>query len=531
MSRREALIITFIAALVAIAVPTSLALYFAQRESLRLETDRAMAYARDVLHRSESTADQIDAATRELAAAGGSTPCSDANVALMRRFDLASSYIQAVGYVSDNRFLCSSLGSEVIGLDLGPVDLIQPSGVKLRTRVEFPFAKGTTFLVVERDGYAAIINKRLPIDTTTDASDITLATLSGASIQKVLAGRGYMKAEWLETIRGHHALAFVDDNHVVAAVTSSRYAIGALAALPTTHLTRHVRAIAALLVPVGVLAGMILALVVVKVTRTQFAMPAMLKSALAHDEFFLVYQPVVDLRTGRWVGAEALIRWRRPGGDMVSPDHFIPVAERAGLIGRITARVIDLVAREASDLFVSHPDFHIAINLAASDLTSRTIIDLLLGLARKVSGTPRNLIVEVTERSLIDTEAVRELIRELRAAGIHVAIDDFGTGYSSLSYVETFAFDFLKIDKSFVDKIGTKAVTSHVVSHIIEMAKDLKLEMVAEGIETQVQAHYLQAHGVAYGQGWLFAEAMPLEQLRDQLNGMAMREGGANIPG
>lgn len=513
MTKTTATLITIIAGLFAVAMPILLALHVAHRQGEEAETARVLGYARDALHRSDSSADQIYEGIARLAKAGGE-PCGPAELALMRKIDLASSYIQAVGRVSGDRLICSSQGGGgEAQFDLGQPDVQTSTGSKVRRNVVFPFAPGVAFTVVEREGFAAIIHKDLPIDVSTGEGDLSLATITPDNRQ-TRSARGSIRVEWLDELRGRQEATFIEGRQVVAVVKSKRYATVVVAALPIHHLEARTRATALVLVPAGLVASAVLVWALLRVVRLQLALPAVLKVALRRQEFFLVYQPIVDLKSGRWVGAEALIRWRRASGELVRPDLFIPVAEETGLIERVTAEVLRLAACDAAGLFRRHPDFHLGINLSAADLQSRKTLQLLGQLARATGAGPGNLLVEATERGFMNADVAREMVKAVRADGIRIAIDDFGTGYSSLSYLETFELDYLKIDKSFIDKIGTEAATSQVALHIIEMAKDLKLEMIAEGVETEVQAGLLCDHGVQFAQGWLFSKPLSFADLQ-----------------
>ncbi len=225
------------------------------------------------------------------------------------------------------------------------------------------------------------------------------------------------------------------------------------------------------LVPVGIAVALLLVGAVLWVSRRRLSPLARPEIAVQRGEFIVHYQPIIALDSGACVGAEALVRWQQPDGVLVPPDAFIPLAEESGLILPITDLVVAEVIRELGPTLAADPALHVAINVSAEDIKSSRVQSVLEHALRGTGVDSGQLWVEATERSLMDIDAARTTIMRLRGAGHTVSIDDFGTGYSSLQYLQGLPLDALKIDKSFVDTIGTHSATSAVTAHIIEMAK------------------------------------------------------------
>jgi sensor c-di-GMP phosphodiesterase-like protein len=234
-------------------------------------------------------------------------------------------------------------------------------------------------------------------------------------------------------------------------------------------------------------------------------MGTLLRQALAKGRIQPQYQPVVDLRSGKVVGAEALARWTLEGGETVSPEIFIPLAEREGMIPDVTLAILQAPLRELRSLLLEREELSINLNVSPEDLRSDRFVRALEMALQESEMPTRCIKLEITERALVNTDVGRAMIQKLRERGHEVAVDDFGTGFSSLSYLSTFELDWLKIDKSFVDAIGTGAATSHVIVHVIEMARSLGLRTVAEGVETEEQVNWLIEHGVTLGQGFYYS--------------------------
>jgi diguanylate cyclase (GGDEF)-like protein/PAS domain S-box-containing protein len=245
-----------------------------------------------------------------------------------------------------------------------------------------------------------------------------------------------------------------------------------------------------------------------------------LRRALERDELVILYQSKVDLRDGRVVGAEALLRWRLPGHGDISPSHFIPLAEETSLIMDIGEWVLNRVCSDYREWQKTVPEpGRIAINLSLRQLKQASFISRCRSVFRKHEVSPTCFELEVTETTLMtDPKRTIGLLNELYAMGLNLAIDDFGTGYSSLSALQQFPIGTLKIDQSFVRDVAVDSNDAAIVRTIIDMGKSLDLEVIAEGVEASEQLEFLRKHGCYYAQGHLFGDAMTASKLLDILS-------------
>ncbi len=257
---------------------------------------------------------------------------------------------------------------------------------------------------------------------------------------------------------------------------------------------------------------------------TLVSLEADLHVALEKHELRLLFQPVVDLRTYRMVGAEALLRWRHPVESVLSPDKFLRIAEEAGLMVPITRWIILRVIKLAGEWLRRLPAnqrFFISINLSPTALRDPGLADYVGSLLRETQLPPSLIKFELTEAALIsNVGAARETLERLHALGIGLMLDDFGTGYSSLSYLQLFPFDFVKIDRPFVNSSGSDQANTGMMAAMVQMAGSLNLTAIAEIIETEAAARALQEMGCEYGQGYYFSEPieaeLALQRLRTQ---------------
>jgi EAL domain-containing protein (putative c-di-GMP-specific phosphodiesterase class I) len=254
-----------------------------------------------------------------------------------------------------------------------------------------------------------------------------------------------------------------------------------------------------------------------------------LRRALERDELVLHYQPKIDLRSGRIVGAEALLRWRLPGHGDISPSQFIPLAEESNLILGIGDWVLNRVCADYRLWAKQTPNpGRISINLSLKQLRQSSFITRCKSIFKRYEVSPTCFELEITETTLmVDAKRTLKLLDELYSMGVHLSIDDFGTGYSSLSALQQYPISTLKIDQSFVRDIPLDSDDATICRTIVDMGRTMGMEVIAEGVETREQFDFLRKHGCHYAQGRLFGDAMSSDEFLALVIGQEM--GASNV--
>lgn len=244
-----------------------------------------------------------------------------------------------------------------------------------------------------------------------------------------------------------------------------------------------------------------------------------LRCALERNEFTLVYQPKIDLATGEISGVEALLRWNHPERGLIQPLKFVPIAEESGLIVPIGQWVLLEACRQARAwIDAGLPPVRIAVNVSALQFVANNFLSSVRAALISTGIDPCNLELELTETVLMqDAESAVQTLRALKAIGVQLAVDDFGVGYSSFSYLRKFPLDALKVDRSFINDISSNPDNAMILSALINIGKSLKHRVVAEGVETEEQLHFLQQEGCSEGQGYFFCRPIIAEKFAEFL--------------
>jgi diguanylate cyclase (GGDEF)-like protein/PAS domain S-box-containing protein len=255
-----------------------------------------------------------------------------------------------------------------------------------------------------------------------------------------------------------------------------------------------------------------------------------LRQAIAEGQFCLHYQPILSLRTGRLVGFEALIRWQHPSEGLISPMLFIPLAEETRLIIPIGRWVIKEACRQLKQWEEKHhgeKPLTMSVNISSVQLSYQDFVEQVEEIIRESDINPTNLTFEITERMIVEDNLIAtRVISRLRELGVRVHLDDFGTGYSALNYLQRYPIDILKIDRDFIGKIDENGESVEIIKAILNLARDLNMSVIAEGIETEYQFDLLKGLNCQFGQGYYFAKPMEPEGIETMLTTNALFQVG-----
>jgi sensor c-di-GMP phosphodiesterase-like protein len=522
MKRKLILLLVLLVAISAGIAPVSIAIWLAYRTTVHNAEANLNAIAQGIAEDTSKVLRDVDRGLIALADVSFACTPEDINVMNTMAYDIPE--ISEIGLMRpDHKLVCTSWGA--IDPPVEPEIPEAPPGFSLMGPMEIKLMKrfGLIAMRQREDGsqIGAMLHPSILIGRLgAELGEHGFAVLVRREDTHLYAWNGNvpeMEMVESETEEGNgttrlRALFRDGIERTLSAVELEGYpGIYSVVAVSDAWILNDWKRMALILGVIGAGTSVVLLILVAGILRRRLSLQGELESSLLKDEFEINYQPVVDLKAGRCVGAEALISWVQPGGTRVRPDLFIPLAEDTGLIEPLTEWLMKALRNEMEELLGSDRSLHVAINLSPCHFETDRILHTSSHYFGDSQIMPSQIIYEITERGLIEENngVAREVMTKLRARKSHIAVDDFGTGYSSLGYISSFPLDYLKIDKRFVDAIGTDAPMAGLVDSIIDMAKRLDLRIIAEGVETSEQADYLKEQDVDYAQGWYYSRSVP----------------------
>jgi len=437
--------------------------------------------------------------------------CSEQDIARLRTLVFHGHLVKEIGRVRDGILYCTSVN----GLLDHPLaepkpDIVTPRGRKISLNVpltSIPGMRGDITQSGEADFVAANdafghLREEPMTYTTTLTNRVTGQVVRTAGDPLRLTNAEVFAEK--ELIRG---------NAIYVARCSEQFAPCMVAGVTLTNALRMNSSVIGGFVLICSLGGLALGFTLLLQPRKR-SLATQLKRALRLNLITVVYQPIVEVRSGAIVGAEALARWTDEEGNYVRPDVFVAAAEELGFIGKLTRVVLRLIVAEMGEYLRANPEFRVNVNIAAADLADAQFLPMLEKLLQRNRIAPPSINLELTERSTANHELAISSIRKLRARGHQFYIDDFGTGYSSLAYLNQLSIDAIKIDRAFTDAIGTGSLTAAIVPQILAMAGALHVKIVVEGVERQDQSDYFAKQDQEIlAQGWHFGEPLPAPEM------------------
>jgi sensor c-di-GMP phosphodiesterase-like protein len=437
-------------------------------------------------------------------AARGIDSCRPAHLDAMRQAAVMTAPIKEMMLLASNgQVLCTDTGALI-----GPVQLVSSASkgnvmldlVRLPDRSE-RFLRVRGFKKSDRPQVAALLPSSLllpqiPVQIGNAFGHARMTLAGGALVAEagIASDEAQAQGSWYQ----HR----IQSEHYPFAIAVSLARSGLIASYD------ELRRLG--MVVTGAVAIVVLLLALIRPRQHGRNPVAEMTRAIMAEEFVPYYQPVVDIQSGRLLGAEVLARWRRPDGSMLEPDAFVPLMESHGLVLEMTRLLMRRALGDVGEAIGRRPELTIAFNVAPKHFDDALILN---DIGTIFGGSPIRLsqiVLELTERhEVADLSGMRRTIAALQGLGCKVAIDDAGTGHSGLSYMLKLGVDIIKIDRIFVEAIGTESRSKAIIETLIDLAANMRMEIVAEGVETFDQVTYLRERGIKAAQGFIFAPALP----------------------
>jgi sensor c-di-GMP phosphodiesterase-like protein len=442
--------------------------------------------------------------------------CSDAEIGYLRGLLLQSEYLRDAGRMRDGRIECSTLfdRKHLPEASFQPI-ATNRVGLKIYRNVPPYLSPKWPVFLLQKDGSFVVEDLSTKNNWQPPAFDYESTLLDVTTGRRVRPG-GRPVVHPGAIIDRNAQTRMGDLQYVTVCWPHSTFCTSVFE--PYSEILQADRGPLALDTALGGMSGLSLALIFLFLYQNDREMGRQLRRAIRRGDLELVYQPIVDLASGRISEAEALSRWTDEDGYAVSPEIFVRLAEERGFAGELTEWMIRKSLSDFGHYLQRHPEFRINVNVSASDLTDEKFLPMLDRCQKEAMVAEHSLAIEVTEGSTARGEVAIETIRKLQQDGHSVKIDDFGTGYSSLAYLKDLAVDAIKIDKAFAQSIGAEGFTEAILPQILAMAEALNLQVIVEGIETLEQAAYFAGKDMPLlGQGWLFGRPTSAAELQSSL--------------
>ncbi|MGA1286373.1 MAG: EAL domain-containing protein, partial [Rubrivivax sp.] len=473
-------------------------------------TREASAFALSSVHAVlDSVRDELHAVASDPALQGALTACTaDVSEALVRRSLRSELLTQFMVLSPDGQRLCGPMGPMPADADLrekarGEITLYTRQTIEPQLVAALQMSDGRMIKAdMDRRAFTAqlmdpkLLQEVPELDEVLASISLLMLTPGGQPLATLVAGEpGVSGASvpWLRHLRA-----------------SERYGVQIAADVNYSALVRSMFTSLPAWTLVGLMLGAAAVLGLWRSVTSRARLVHRLAVAVRKRQFEPWVQPIVEMHNGQCVGGEVLMRWQHPHRGVVTPGEFIDEAERSGLINEMSDQVMGLAAHRLGDLARRHPQLYFSVNVTPGQLADGNFAQRLVEVFNDDSLPAMNVLIELTERDIVDARASHAL-GALRDAGWRIALDDFGTGQSSLALLERLRIDRIKIDQSFVRTIDGQTVRRPVLDAIIGLAAQLDVPLIAEGVETRAQWDYLHQRGVTYAQGYLLARPMPIE--------------------